>query len=96
MDVQVTGEVLRVFGELEDPRRASAYASDHRLILGQLKVESKENEIVALPKLLAMLNLRHSLVGSSSPWSRNHISTCRAVPSSKNLSSTVPTACCTR
>ena len=40
----------------------SAYASDHRLILGQLKVESKENEIVALPKLLALLNLRHTTV----------------------------------
>ena len=40
----------------------SAHASDHRLILGQLKVESKENEIVALPKLLAMLDLRHTTV----------------------------------
>ena len=40
----------------------SAYASDHRLILGQLKVESKENEIVALPKLLEMLDLRHTTV----------------------------------
>ncbi len=40
----------------------SAYASDHRLILGQLKVESKENEIVALPKLLALLDLRQTTV----------------------------------
>lgn len=40
----------------------SAYASDHRLILGQLQVESKENEIVALPKLLELLDLRHTTV----------------------------------
>lgn len=40
----------------------SAYASDHRLILGQLKVDCKENEIVALPKLLALLSLRHTTV----------------------------------
>jgi predicted transposase YbfD/YdcC len=40
----------------------SAYASDQRLILGQLKVESKENEIVALPRLLAMLDLRKTTV----------------------------------
>ena len=40
----------------------SAYACDHRLILGQLKVESKENEIVALPKLLALLDLRKTTV----------------------------------
>jgi predicted transposase YbfD/YdcC len=40
----------------------SAYASDHRLILGQLKIESKENEIVAIPKLLAMLDLKHTTI----------------------------------
>ncbi len=40
----------------------SAYAWDHRLILGQLKVESKENEIVAIPKLLEMLHLRQATV----------------------------------
>jgi len=40
----------------------SAYASDHRLILGQLKVESKENEIVAIPKLLEMLDLKHTTI----------------------------------
>jgi predicted transposase YbfD/YdcC len=40
----------------------SAYACDHRLILGQLKVESKENEIVAIPRLLGMLHLRQTTV----------------------------------
>ncbi len=40
----------------------SAYASDHRLILGQFKVDCKANEIVALPKLLTLLSLRHTTV----------------------------------
>jgi predicted transposase YbfD/YdcC len=40
----------------------SAYASQNQLILGQLKVDSKENEIVAIPRLLALLNLRQTTV----------------------------------
>lgn len=36
----------------------SAYASENRLILGQLKVAGKENEILAIPKLLELLNLK--------------------------------------
>jgi len=40
----------------------SAYATDHRLILGQLKVDRKENEIVAIPKLLEMLDVKHTTV----------------------------------
>jgi predicted transposase YbfD/YdcC len=40
----------------------SAYASANQLILGQLKVDTKENEIVAIPKLLELLNLRGSTV----------------------------------
>ncbi|MEI8197386.1 MAG: ISAs1 family transposase [Phycisphaerae bacterium] len=38
----------------------SAYASQNQLILGQLKVDTKENEIVAIPKLLELLNLRQA------------------------------------
>jgi predicted transposase YbfD/YdcC len=40
----------------------SAYASANGLILGQLKVDSKENEIVAIPKLLEMLHLKRATV----------------------------------
>ena len=40
----------------------SAYASANGLILGQLKVDSKENEIVAIPKLLELLNLKRATV----------------------------------
>ena len=40
----------------------SAYASDHHLVLGQLRVKDKENEIVAIPKLIELLDLRGTTV----------------------------------
>jgi len=41
---------------------ASAWASDHNAVLGQLKVTDKSNEITAIPKLLDALFLGDSLV----------------------------------
>lgn len=40
----------------------SAWASDNRLVLGQLPVETKENEIVAIPRLLQLLELKGAIV----------------------------------
>lgn len=40
----------------------SAWAVDNQLVLGQVKVDSKSNEITAIPKLLEMLNLKGSTV----------------------------------
>lgn len=40
----------------------SAFASDQSLTLGQLKTEEKSNEITAIPELLAMLDLKGSIV----------------------------------
>jgi predicted transposase YbfD/YdcC len=40
----------------------SAFATESQLILGQLKVESKENEIVAIPHLLESLDVSRSTV----------------------------------
>jgi predicted transposase YbfD/YdcC len=40
----------------------SAWANAHRLVLGQLKVADKSNEITAMPKLLRMLALEGALV----------------------------------
>jgi len=40
----------------------SAFASENRIVLAQLGVLDKENEIVAIPKLLAMIDLRGSTV----------------------------------
>ncbi len=40
----------------------SAFASDQGITLGQLKTEEKSNEIAAIPELLAMLDLKGSIV----------------------------------
>src|SRR5439155_15495174 len=40
----------------------SAWATANRLVLGQLKVEEKSNEITAIPKLLQMLDLKGAVV----------------------------------
>lgn len=40
----------------------SAWASEHRLVLAQVKVESKSNEITAVPALLELLNLKGAIV----------------------------------
>ena len=40
----------------------SAWAADERLVLGQLAVDDKSNEITAVPKLLAMLTLKGAIV----------------------------------
>jgi predicted transposase YbfD/YdcC len=40
----------------------SAFAAQQRLVLGQTKVDEKSNEIVAIPKLLAMLSLKGAIV----------------------------------
>jgi len=40
----------------------SAWANAHRLVLGQLKVDDKSNEITAIPKLLKMLELEGAIV----------------------------------
>jgi predicted transposase YbfD/YdcC len=46
----------------EGIRMVSAWASANRLVLGQLKVSDKSNEITALPMLLNMLDLSNSVV----------------------------------
>ena len=40
----------------------SAFAAHHRLVLGQVKTETKSNEITAIPKLLDMLALEGSII----------------------------------
>jgi predicted transposase YbfD/YdcC len=40
----------------------SAWASEHGLTLGQVAVDEKSNEITAIPQLLALLDLRDTLV----------------------------------
>jgi predicted transposase YbfD/YdcC len=40
----------------------SAFLAQNQLVLGQIKVDSKANEIVAIPKLLELLDLRRTTV----------------------------------
>ena len=40
----------------------SAWSSEHRLVLGEVAVEDKSNEITAIPQLLEMLSLRGAVV----------------------------------
>lgn len=40
----------------------SAWASEHRLVLGQLKVDSKSNEITAIPELLEILDIAGCII----------------------------------
>jgi hypothetical protein len=40
----------------------SAWASEHRLFLGQVKVKSKSNEITAIPALLELLDISGSII----------------------------------
>lgn len=40
----------------------SAWASEHRLMLGQVKVEDKSNEITAIPALLELLDISGCII----------------------------------
>lgn len=41
---------------------ASAWSCQHQLVLGQTAVDSKTNEITAIPELLTMLNIENSII----------------------------------
>jgi predicted transposase YbfD/YdcC len=49
-------------GGLNPIHMVSAFAARHRLVLGQVKVAEKSNEIVAIPKLLDMLAIEGAIV----------------------------------
>ena len=64
--VAVDGKTSRRSGDRAKGRAAlhlvSAWASERRLVLGQEAVAGKENEIVAIPRLLEMLELDGALI----------------------------------
>jgi len=43
-------------------RMVSAWASENRLVLGQVKTSEKSNEITAIPKLLDLLEVKGCIV----------------------------------
>ncbi len=50
------------FHEIRPIHMVSAWASDNGLVLGQLKVDMKSNEITAIPLLLDMLDIKGEIV----------------------------------
>ena len=49
-------------GELSSLHFVSAWASEHRLFLGQVKVDDKSNEITAIPALLELLDISGCII----------------------------------
>jgi predicted transposase YbfD/YdcC len=64
--IAIDGKTLRrsfdTAGKTSSLHLVSAWAADCRLVLGQVATEAKSNEITAVPKLLAMLSLKGTIV----------------------------------
>jgi predicted transposase YbfD/YdcC len=64
--IAIDGKTLRRSGGKKDAHAAvhmvSAFAAHQRLVLGQVKVADKSNEIVAIPKLLDLLAIEGAVV----------------------------------
>ncbi len=64
--VNIDGKALRrsfdTSGDKSMIYRVSAWANSNNLVLGQVKVSEKSNEITAIPKLLELLNLEGSII----------------------------------
>ncbi len=60
--VAVDGKTVRRSHDRARGRPVSAWASENGLVLGQIKIEEKSNEITAIPALLRALELRGCIV----------------------------------
>lgn len=64
--IAVDGKTVRRSGRKKDAKApihmVSAFAARHRLVLGQVKVTDKSNEITAIPRLLKMLAIEGAIV----------------------------------
>ena len=64
--VAIDGKTLRHSydngGDKKAIHMVSAWATEQRLVLGQVKVDEKSNEITAIPELLKVLSLRGCIV----------------------------------
>jgi len=63
--IAIDGKTIRgakAGGKKSPIHMVSAWANDNNLVLGQVKVSEKSNEITAIPKLLEMLSLEHTIV----------------------------------
>ena len=64
--IAIDGKALRGVYDPIDPNVSlilvSAWATDHSLLLGQVKTDVKSNEITAIPKLLDMIRVKDCLI----------------------------------
>src|SRR5690606_30536099 len=64
--IAIDGKTARGSGDLQDAKKAlhvvSAWSSANNLVLGQIAVDEKSNEITAIPKLLEMLDFQGQIV----------------------------------
>ncbi len=63
--VNIDGKTIRgakEHGKKSPVHMVSAWAHQNNLVLGQIKVTEKSNEITAIPKLLEVLSLKDSIV----------------------------------
>lgn len=64
--IAIDGKTVRRSGKKKDAKApihmVSAFAARQRLVLGQVKVDAKSNEIVAIPKLLDLLAIEGAIV----------------------------------
>lgn len=64
--IAIDGKTVRRSGDKKSGKKAihmvSAFAARQRLVLGQVKVAEKSNEIVAIPRLLEMLAIEGAIV----------------------------------
>ncbi len=70
--IAIDGKSLRHFYDRSQEKSAihmvSAWATNNRLVLGQVKVNEKSNEITAIPELLLVLSLRGCIVTIEPIW----------------------------
>ncbi len=60
--IAIDGKTIKGTKEDNLPHIVSAFASENKLVLGQVKIENKSNEITAIPKLLELLTLENTTV----------------------------------
>ena len=64
--IAIDGKTVRRSGQKNGAKAAihmvSAFAARQRLVLGQVKVAEKSNEIIAIPKLLEMLSIEGAII----------------------------------
>ena len=61
-------------GETKGVHLLSAYLPEEEVVIGQIEVETKENEISAAPKLLAKLNLKGKVVTGDAMFTQRKLS----------------------